>query len=128
MAKITNRIDFYVLLVTMTLYLTNRILKAHISYPVFDSFMRCHFNDYIGGIVICSIINIIVYHYKNKYIRIRKLTHYIVIGIICSFMWEVIAPMVLPYSTADWFDCVMYLTGTITYYFFNIIYIKMKST
>lgn len=112
----------------MIFYFTNRILKAQIIYPILDDFMRCHFNDYLGGIIICSIINIIIHHYKNKYFRIEKFAYCIVIGIVCSFMWEVIAPIMLPYSTADWFDCVAYLTGTITYYFINSIFKRMKST
>ncbi len=45
----------------------------------------------------------------------RRLGQLLLIGCLCAAVWEGVMPLLLPYSTADWLDCIAYLCGAALY-------------
>ena len=85
--------------------------------------LRNHFNDYLGSIAFLAYTNIIISHANNKLPKIEKIVPILCCGIVCSVFWEGLMPKVLSYSTADFFDCIAYLFGAMTYW---VIISKLK--
>ena len=100
----------------MTLYCINRfIIKPIITIPVLNYLCRCHVNDYFGGIIFCAYLNSILICAKRE--TVKNLGSTIIIMIFVGVIWEYIFPLLLPYSTSDFFDVISYVLGGITYYF-----------
>ena len=98
------------------IYLLNRIFKSYVKIPVLGYICQCHLNDYIGGIVFCIYLNVLLI--LNKRTPVVSLFPLCGIMICVSLMWEYFFPLMLPYSTSDAWDVVAYMLGTITYYLF----------
>ena len=73
-----------------------------------------HFNDYLGGIVFISYVNLLMVRGERK--TFTTFPWMLCWSGVCSLCWEGIAPTILSYSTADWRDCIAYLLGMLTYW------------
>ena len=100
----------------LLLYALNRFaLKEVVSIPILSYLLKCHFNDYLGGIFIIAYINIILQHSRYKQYRIHTLLQAIVVTLLCSIVWEFVAPYFFHYGTSDLWDIAAYMIGGSTY-------------
>ncbi len=120
LAKNSIRKDLWISAFVMALYCTNRfLLKPSAPDNLLGYLIRCHVNDYLGGILFLAYTNILIGTYLDAGKRIVTIIPTILVGAVCSLCWEGLAPMLLSYSTADILDCVAYLLGSITYWVIN---------
>lgn len=116
-----------VILFTLLIYCINRFcLKRVIDLPVVGYILRCHFNDYLGGICIIAYINLVLMHSKYKYACIQKFSTAIIVTAICGVLWEYIMPALYRHSVSDFADVISYMTGGITYFVINKIHVSKK--
>lgn len=100
--------------IVFPVYLLNRIIKTYIEIPILGYLCNCHLNDYIGGIVFCIYLNMLLVFCRRK--PVTLLSHLCIIMICVSLLWEYLFPLILPYSTSDILDVAAYMLGTFTYY------------
>ena len=103
-----------VLIVAMTIYILNRFVLKGLEIQYLDYILKNHFGDYIGGLVFCIYLNMILVIGKRK--PINKFWIIFTIMFLISVLWEYFFPMFLEYSTSDPLDIVAYMFGTITYF------------
>ncbi len=92
-------------------YASNRWLDAW-SWIIPELFCRNHFGDLMGGILFPSYVNLILSFSKSNR-RIAGLRDSLLIGCLCAFSWELVAPSVFAFSTADPIDALLYIAGTV---------------
>jgi len=125
LGKRTNNKDIAVLLLSLALYCSNRfILKPLSQQGIIGNILRNHFNDYLGAIVFLAYTNILVVCAGYPAKRINSFIPILCLGLLCAIVWEGLLPLILPYSTADFLDCIAYLLGAITYWVINNAQIK----
>ena len=105
--------NIYIILVSLIVYIINRIFKAHIDIPVIEYLCKCHLNDYIGGIVFPAYVNILLY--SAKYKPVKNYISVAMMMFLCGIVWEYIFPYLFSYSVSDIFDVLAYVLGGITY-------------
>lgn len=98
------------------IYIVNRLIKSYINIPIVGYICKCHLNDFIGGMLFCSYVNIVLVLNSKK--PLIKLNNLIIFMFMVSIAWEYIFPLILSYSTSDIFDVLSYLLGTIAYHLF----------
>lgn len=96
------------------LYLINRIIKSYINIPIIGYVCKCHLNDFFGGFLFCSYVNIVLLLGNRKPITNFFFLMLFMFGV--SLSWEFIFPLFLSYSTSDFLDVVAYMLGFLTYY------------
>lgn len=107
--------NILILVLFLLIYFLNRHFKYYIDLPAVGYLCRCHLNDYIGGIVFCVYLNmLLVFNHRRP---VLKLYHLLLIMSGVSILWEYFFPIFLSYSTSDFYDIIAYLLGTVTYYF-----------
>lgn len=100
----------------MCLYAVNRFwLKELVTLPVAGYFLRCHFNDMIGGVTFCALINVILWHSQYRQYRITGVVPAAMIMGVVGVLWEYVLPLLYPRGTADPLDIAAYMTGGILY-------------
>lgn len=96
------------------IYILNRIFKSYINFPIISYICQYHLNDFIGGLLFCSYLNILLLlNHKKPLVKIIQL-YLLMVPVAIS--WEYIFPLFLTYSTSDIIDVIMYLLGTLLYY------------
>ena len=101
-------------MVLFSLYIANRFLRPYVDVPIAGYFFKNYFNDVIGGFLFCSYVNtVLIMNHKKP---ILSGIHLFLLIIPVALLWEYVFPLILPYSTSDWIDVLMYLLGTILYY------------
>ena len=101
--------------IPMLLYVINRFYLKHLDIPYIGYLLKNHFNDFIGGFVFPSYLNLVlVLSGRNP---ILKFTSLFGIMLCVSLLWEYVFPLFLSYSTSDILDVLAYMLGTILYYF-----------
>lgn len=111
-------------LISFGIYLVNRffVKRQIVGDTLLELFVRNHLNDFLGAFLLCAYINIVVlFFYHNE--NLVSLKIYLLIGCLCSVSWEIITPIFLNSSTGDFWDCVAYFGGCITYW---LLYRKEK--
>lgn len=103
------RLDDGVALAALGAYLCNRHLVS------FDFLMpyevaHYHFGDFCGGVLFPAYVNCLTRWIIGRDV-VTTLPREIVCGLACGFVWEVLAPAVLPFSTGDPLDVVAYVLG-----------------
>ncbi len=98
----------------MTIYIINRFILKNLEIPYISYLLKNHLGDYIGGIVFCIYLNVILFIGKRK--PINKFGIIFTIMLFVSILWEYFFPLFLKYSTSDLLDIIAYMLGTITYY------------
>ena len=117
-----NWFNLSILLISLLFYAANRFSRLFTSIPHLASFFRFHFNDYLGAIVFIAYLNLLLVAGKRS-VCVRFPLLLIWAGVL-SLMWEGVAPLILPYSTADWLDCLAYFLGVTTYWLLWRLYQK----
>lgn len=117
----TQKKDLYFFIWPICVYLLNEAVKSKISIPILGYFLRCHFNDLLGGISFAAYVNFILSFSNWTTFRFVKLVHLIIQGVCCGIVWEWITPLFINTSTGDFWDVVAYVVGMIIYWFFVVL-------
>ena len=94
----------------------NQQIKYQVETPVLGYLLRCHFNDYLGGIAFAAYLNLVISLSRWPHRRLRHPLQFVAAGLLCALVWEGITPLFLPSSTGDWLDAVAYVLGMLTYW------------
>ena len=111
-----RRGDLLCIAVPFALYFCNQQLKYRVDVPVLGYLLRCHVNDWLGGIAFAAYLNLILSLSRWPEKRLRRPGQFAVAGLLCGLFWEGIAPLFLPGSTADLLDVAAYVLGMLTYW------------
>lgn len=105
----------------LTIYGLNRGSRKlfDISVSWLKLILRNHLNDYLGAVVFAAYFNLLLSLAGRP--RVERLPFFLALGLLCSAAWELLAPLVLTYSTADWIDCIAYFLGFLTYWLLNCV-------
>ena len=99
-----NGCDYIVnLLILVSLYALNELYLKSL-HPIFKN----HFNDFLAMPLLLSYSSLV--HKKS----ISTLT-VVLLTVICSFVWEFVAPMYKSDSIGDWLDVVSYGVGSLVW-------------
>ena len=88
------------LLILVSLYTLNELYLKSL-HPIFKN----HFNDFLAMPLLLSYGSLV--HKKS----LSTLT-VVLLTVICSFVWEFVAPMYKSDSMGDWLDVVSYIVGS----------------
>ena len=97
------------------MYTINRGLKPLYNNSIIEIILKNHFNDFLGGIVFLSYVNIMLSF--SKYKPVTSLLPVLFYASLCSTAWELVAPKLSPKSTGDWLDVLSYFSGALLYLF-----------
>lgn len=101
-----------IILVVTGLYLLNQVvLKKY-----FGSFFQNYFNDFLAGIMITAVINLIIVVGGKSQSQIRKLWNTIFTMTVIGSFWEFVTPLYKENSVTDGYDLVAYMGGGVIYY------------
>lgn len=112
--------DLLFFIVPLILFQVNELIKADVQIPALGYLLRCHFNDYLGGISFAAYLNFILSLSNWTSFQLTKIWHFLVAGLICGICWEVLTPLFIQSSTGDVWDVVAYILGMLTYRLFGI--------
>ena len=111
-----RRGDLLLVLGPLALYALNQQVKTRVTVRVLGYLLRCHANDYLGGIAFAAYLNLILSLSRWPEKRLRRPGELVVLGLLCGLCWECIAPLFLPDSVGDPLDVVAYVLGTLSYW------------
>lgn len=94
-------------------YLVNRYIASFDVFLPYD-FAHYQLGDLCGGIIFPAYVNVLCETVSGK-TPICSLARSLALSVGCSICWEVLAPMVLEFSTPDPLDACMYVIGGILY-------------
>ena len=98
----------------MFLYVINRFFLKQLDIPYIGYILRCHLNDFIGGFVFPSYVNVLLVISNRKPLAGLGALLLFMLGV--ALLWEYVFPLILPYSTSDPWDVAAYLSGACLYY------------
>lgn len=119
-----RKYNIAVFTIGMFLYLINRFAKIRFGIISIDYILQFYFNDFIAGLIFIAYVNFVLSF--SKYQRIYKLGQYIFFWIVCSFTWEILAPIFINNSTRDLYDAISYGLGILLYYTISKIKFQKK--
>ena len=111
--------DLLFFIVPLILFQVNELIKADVQTPVLGYLLRCHFNDYLGGISFAAYLNFILSLSNWTSFQLTKIHHFLVAGLFCGICWEVITPLFIKTSTGDAWDIIAYILGMLTYWYYG---------
>lgn len=111
-----RRGDLICIGVSLALYAVNQQIKYQVEVPLVGDLLRCHFNDYLGGLAFAAYLNLILSFSRWPEKRLKKPVGFVAVGALCGLFWEGVAPLVLPNSTGDPLDVIAYILGMLTYW------------
>ncbi len=112
--------DLLFFIVPLLLFQVNELIKADVQIPVLGYLLRCHFNDYLGGISFAAYLNLVLSLSNWTTFRLTKIWHFLIAGLLCGICWEVITPLFMQSSTGDVWDVAAYILGMLTYWLCGI--------
>ena len=112
--------DLCFFIVPLFLFQVNEWMKAEVQIPVLGYLLRCHFNDYLGGISFAAYLNIILSMSNWTSFQLTKIQHFLAAGLFCGICWELVTPLFIHSSTGDVRDVAAYIIGMLTYWYFGI--------
>ena len=96
------------------LYLLNRFFLKDMIDGTLGYFLRCHFNDLLCPLVVIPACQIVLLVFLRT--SMRKIGTLLLFFLACAVVWEFVIPLVKTGSTADMWDVVCYLGGTMLYW------------
>lgn len=95
------------------------IYAVNKSTPLFDAILpldiaKNHLNDFCAGVMFPAYDNVLCIVSRSRW-RVEGFGSTIALGALCCFAWEVIAPLIVPWSVGDPIDCLCYLGGGLLY-------------
>lgn len=106
-------------------YFINSQIKPLLSDSFFAYLLKCYFNDFMAGILICAYVNFILSISRYKF-QIISLPVLLALSLVCGFVWEVVAPRYIQDSVSDVWDIVSYLLGSLAYWLFMKLFKQNK--
>lgn len=104
--------DLNVILLVSLAYGINRFwLKNAISLPVISYVLKCHFNDWLAGIVLIAYINLLLSFSRYRHIKLDNGVTVVWVCFFCGLLWEYIFPFFWSHGTSDIWDIVSYAIG-----------------
>ncbi|MGN8902591.1 hypothetical protein ACTNBI_06450 [Collinsella sp. HCP28S3_G12] len=94
-------------------YLVNRYIASFDFFLPYD-FAHYQLGDLCGGIIFPAYVNVLCKTVSGK-TPICNFASSLALSVGCSICWDVLAPMVLEFSTPDPLDACMYVIGGILY-------------
>ena len=108
--------DLLFFIVPLFLFQVNELIKSDVQVPVLGYLLRCHFNDYLGGISFAAYLNFVLSLSNWTSFQLTKSKHFLIAGLLCGICWEIITPIFIQSSTGDIWDFVAYILGMLTYW------------
>ena len=108
--------DLLFFIVPLFLFQVNELIKSDVQLPVLGYLLRCHFNDYLGGISFAAYLNFVLSLSNWTSFQLTKSKHFLIAGLLCGICWEIITPIFIQSSTGDIWDFVAYILGMLTYW------------
>ena len=100
-----RRLEAYLIIASLVVYSVNRFT------PIWSGeFAANHLNDLMAGVLLPAYINLVLSYSKYEF-RVDRVSRSCMVGVLCCFSWELLAPLLLPFSTADLVDCACYFVG-----------------
>ena len=113
--KTRAKADVIILIVSLMLYGINRLfLKEIIINPSFSYLLRCHVNDFLGGVCFIAYTDLVLAYSKYSIWIINSYTVAIVIMLTCGILWEYVFPLIYPRGVSDPLDIIAYVSGGMT--------------
>ena len=109
--------DLWFFIIPLLIFQVNELIKADVQTPVLGYLLRCHFNDYLGGISFAAYLNFVLSLSNWTSFQLTKIQHFLIAGLLCGIFWEIITPLFMKSSTGDGWDFVAYIIGMLTYWF-----------
>lgn len=116
------KLNKLIFIIVVILYYSNNYVFKNYTTGNLNYIFKNHFNDFLGGILFMSYLNIILY--TNK-ILIKNYLLSIFIMFLAGLFWEFGAIYLKPTLTSDWIDVFCYIFGGIIYIFL-IRHIKLR--
>lgn len=111
----TKRVELLIIFATLLFYTLNKFTPIFRFLP-FDIAAN-HLNDFFAGILFPAYTNLILSFSKyRKLLRFDTIPRISLLILVCSFVWEFVAPIFLPFSTGDLLDIACYLLGGLFYW------------
>lgn len=108
-----KRLDVLAVVAAVATYTCNSYFWSFDSVLPYG-FAHYHLNDLCGGVLFPAYVNLVVNTVRGEAV-ITTYRRAILLGVGCSLVWEVLAPIFLSNSTADPLDAIAYVTGTLAY-------------
>ena len=124
-----KKANAWILSCSLLVYLLNRFLLKHAltDIPVVSYILKCHLNDYLGGIAFICYVNLILLNSKYADREIKTYVIAVPVAFMCGLLWEYVFPLVYSRGVSDVFDVLSYVLGGITYiYIYGRVMMKKK--
>lgn len=112
--------DFVIIIIGFFCYFLNRFwLKEMVKTPYLGYFLRCHFNDFLAGILFLACYNFFHSRFFRATFHHDTLLVVLSISLFCGIMWEYVLPFLFKKGVSDFGDIIAYLCGGMMYYFIH---------
>ena len=101
------------ILVVFCAYFCNNLYFKNATTGIFRLFFVCYFNDLICPLLFFSYSNLLLLTVGRE---LKSLGQILFVGLLASFVWEIVAPAIKSYAVADFYDVIFYLCGSFLYY------------
>ena len=112
MAKGEHKTELLIIAGTLLLYSLNRFTLVFSFLPL--GFAGNHLNDLLGGVFILGFTNLILSFSRYQF-RIDSWVKALVLSLSCALVWELAAPLFVPWSVGDPLDVIAYVAGGLVY-------------
>ena len=113
--KTRAKADAIILIVSLILYGINRLyLKEIVRNPFISYLLKCHANDFLGGVCFVAYMNLALAYSKYSGWIIDTYAIAIVIMLTCGILWEYVFPLIYPRGVSDPLDIIAYISGGMT--------------
>ena len=111
-----RRGDLLLVLGPLALYALNQQVKTRVTVRVLGDLLRCHANDYLGGIAFAAYLNLILSLSRVAGEAAQAPRRACSPGPVVRPVLGVYCPLFLPDSVGDPLDVVAYVLGTLSYW------------
>lgn len=106
-------IELSIAFTSVSLCLVNKLTAFFtMLFPI--NFATSYFDDVLAGVFAPSVANAVLAFSKYRF-RFSTLFHIMLLEAVCMFIWEGIAPVFIPWSIRDPWDCLAYSAGGLLY-------------
>ena len=106
--------DFLIIVVSSFLYVINKTVIIRYSRGLINYLFRCYFNDFLAGLLIITLINILIILAFSK--KIGSFFQTMIIILIIGLFWEYAPNLIKENAVSDLWDIVAYEVGGLLYW------------
>lgn len=115
-------IESIIFFVVMGVYFLNRFYLKRLAIPGFAGyFLKCYFNDFLGGISILAYLSLVFSYSQYDTIDFSRPICAFIVTSSCGVFWEFIFPPIFHHGTSDPLDILAYSLGGLFYSAIQII-------